>query len=236
MLSIFKAIGGPGSIGVLAACCAIGLVCRAAGAPRLGRAWLLCVYLAYVVGGLPIVANGIASNLSSYRPLEDLSVVRSADAIIVLHGDNVRGRVREATRMFAAVPGVEAILVSGDRDFTDLILAAGIPRSLVVPDSSSRNTFEQIASVGRFVRTRNIHRPVLVASRLQMPRIAALLRASSLDVVLAPSPIDDEPPTAGVRRFIPMYIGLRVSRDAIYELIAIRYYANKRLIAPDMRR
>jgi hypothetical protein len=41
---------------------------------------------------------------------------------------------------------------------------------------------------------------------------------------LVPASIDIEPPTSGVRRFIPAYIALRVSRDALYEHAALLYY------------
>ena len=49
------------------------------------------------------------------------------------------------------------------------------------------------------------HRAALIASRLQLPRVTALAAAFDLHVPLIASPIDDEPPTAGVARFVPTY-------------------------------
>ena len=229
MLSVLKLIGAPGSVGFLALCCAIGLACRAAGWVRLGRAWLLTVYFLYVVAGLPVVANAVAWGLSSHRPIQDLSAIHSADAIIVLHGDNELGRVRETKRVFDAT-GAPLVLVLGAPDFVARLVRVGVPQERLVTGASPGNTFGQIVDVARFVCERNLKNPVLVASRLHMPRIAALLRAQQLDVLLAPSPIDDEPPVSGIRRFLPVYRALRVTRDVVYEHLAIRYYRYKRLI------
>jgi uncharacterized SAM-binding protein YcdF (DUF218 family) len=223
VLQFLKAVGGPGSIGFLAMCCAIGLGLRAAGAARAGRAWLLSVYIAYVFAGLPIVAKAVQIWLPADRPVADPGVFAGADALIVLHGDNVRGRVREAVRILSAA-NPPALLVSGDSDFVDLLVHAGLPRDRLVVESTSTNTREQVQFVARFVRERQIQKPVLVASRLQTPRIGALLRRADVRPVLAPSEIDDEPPVQGVMLWVPMYKALRVTRDGFYELLALRYY------------
>jgi uncharacterized SAM-binding protein YcdF (DUF218 family) len=217
-------------MGFLALCCLIGLALRWRGWIRAGRAWLLTVYIAYVLAGLPVLANSIAAALSDYVPLQDLGSVGSADVLIVLHGDNVRGRVREAKRVFdAATPPV--VIVSGGPDFIELIIAGGIPEERIVREHHARNTAQQVVYLADFVRQHAMKKAVLIASRLQMPRIAALTRAERWDVVLAPSPVDAEPPQSGVGRFIPRYAGLRVTRDALYEHLAIRYYRRKQLIS-----
>jgi uncharacterized SAM-binding protein YcdF (DUF218 family) len=231
VISIFKAIGGPGSIGFLAVCCALGLGLRAAGASRLGRAWLLAVYILYVIAGMPIVANAIAGITSPYHRLPELTDVRSADLVIVLHGDNVMGRIRETKRVVDAVSGSVSVLVCGDRDFADAVVRGGVASDRILLDSPASNTFEQIVNVSRFVREHNVRHPVLIASRVQMPRIAALLRAARMNASLVPAAIDVEPPTSGIRAFVPVYTGLRVTRDSIYELFALQYYANRGHIA-----
>jgi hypothetical protein len=58
-----------------------------------------------------------------------------------------------------------------------------------------------------------------------------MARAMGLDIQTVPSPIDDEPPRTGIKRVVPSYIGLRVSRDALYEHMAIAYYTRKGWIA-----
>jgi hypothetical protein len=64
----------------------------------------------------------------------------------------------------------------------------------------------------------------VVASRLQAPRVWALARAMGLGILVMPSPVDDEPAASGLRAFVPSYLALRVSRDAIYEHVALAYY------------
>ena len=91
-------------------------------------------------------------------------------------------------------------------------------------ETDATTTREQIAQLARIVEA-GPGRPALVASRLQMARVAALVRVAGLEVTLISSPIDDEPPTSGLQRFVPMYIALRVSRDALYEHVALAYYA-----------
>ena len=228
-MSLLKWIGPPGSLAFLALCCAIGLACRRAGWVRFGRRWLLSVYAFYVLAGLPFVANAVASRLPAHPPIEDLSAIRFADGIIVLHGDNVRGRVGETKRVLDAT-NAPLVLGSGGGDFREALVAGGIPEDRLVMYPYAPNTFTQIAHVRRFVRERNLKHPVLIASRLQMPRIAALVRSQQLEVILAPSPVDDEPPVSGIRLFIPIYGALRVTRDATYELAAVRYYKRSGLI------
>jgi hypothetical protein len=64
----------------------------------------------------------------------------------------------------------------------------------------------------------------VIASRLQAARVDALIRTARLPVTLLSSPVDEEPPVSGAARFVPSYIALRMSRDAIYEHAALVYY------------
>jgi hypothetical protein len=61
--------------------------------------------------------------------------------------------------------------------------------------------------------------------------MAALIRSRNCPVALLPSAVDAEPPTAGTDRFVPSYLALRLSRDAIYEHAALVYYRSRRFIA-----
>lgn len=231
LLSILKTIGGPGSIGFLAVCSAVGLVLSrwSPRTRRIGRAWLLSLCFAYVALGLPVVANLISGTLSSYRPLSDLTSLRGTDVIVVLDGDNRRERVRETWRLFEAI-SPRWVIVSGAEWLTDRLMEAGIPRDRLLADREGSTTLLQIRRLPRLLRERGDVRAVVIASRLQMPRVAALIGASGLSPALAPSSCDAEPPTSGMRIFIPTYTALRVSRDAIYEHFAIGYYRYQGLI------
>src|SRR5262245_11568509 len=97
-ISLLQTIGGPGSLGFLATCAAIGLVVGLIGprARRIGRAWLLALYVSYLVLGLPIVANRIAGPPGIRSTPIDLTGDNGSSVLVVLDGDNAIGRVQEA--------------------------------------------------------------------------------------------------------------------------------------------
>ena len=229
ILTVLKFIGPPGSLAFLSLCCVIGLAMKKAGWIGLAKGWLVTVYACYVVAGIPAVAGSIGSALSPYAPIQDLSSIRDADSIIVLHGDNLLGRVRETKRLFDAT-NAPVVVVLGDDTFARILMDHGIPERRLVIDSWGHTTVAQIRIGHRILGERNLKKPIVVASRLQIPRIAELLRAEQIDARLGPAPLDDEPPQHGIWQIVPMYKALCLTRDAIYEHLALRYYRHQRLI------
>jgi uncharacterized SAM-binding protein YcdF (DUF218 family) len=234
MLELLKMVGGPGSIGFLACSAAIGLAVTRLGPRwrRIGRGWLLFVFSTYLVLGLPWVAATIEHELPGVEPASTASALPKLDALVVLGGDNAVGRVQETARVYAsASPAV--VVVSGEEWLVDRVRSLGIPAARLVVDSRSANTREQIAEVRRqrLALQWSDDRVALIASRLQMPRVARLVKRSGLKVILVPSPIDREPPTSAPWSFVPTYVALRVSRDALYEHAALAYYRRRGWIA-----
>ena len=227
MVSLLKAVGGPGSIGFLAVCLAVGLMVGRA-APRwrrAARAWIVLVFLGYAVLGMPWFANRIAGRLSSYSPLQDVAPVRGANTLIVLDGDNSEARVRECRRLYEAMDR-PLVVASGGDDFVRALIDAGIPAGVIRRDLRSRTTREQVAHLMPWLTSPD-RRALVVASRLQMPRLAGLLEAAGVHTHLAPSGLDAEPPTSGPWQAVPSYAALCASRDAIYEYIALAYYRHR---------
>ena len=223
MLDIAKLIGSPGSVTFLAGCFAFGLVLTFVW-PRnwtLGSVWFLFVFATYVILSVPLVASGIASALST-APLRAWSG-SSVDILVLLGGDNARGRVSESARLIR-LSHPRLVYVSGERWFVDALIEAGVPSALIKHETVSRNTREQIAWIESLVKDRPGQRVVVVASRLHMPRVEQLVKASRRPIELAVSPVDAEPPSEGARRFLPTYTALRISRDALYEHAALVYY------------
>jgi uncharacterized SAM-binding protein YcdF (DUF218 family) len=181
-------------------------------------AWIVGLCGLYLVLSLPIVATLLAG-----PPPETLSPIPPVTTLVVFDGDNRVGRVREAERLNAAM-SPQRIWVLGGAWMTARLSSDGVPRGRLARDGTTANTRDQIGALKNIVRTPGSGRVGLVASRLQMPRVAALVRAAGLDVVLYPSLIDAEPPMSGPRRFVPTYIALRVSRDSIYEDAARVFY------------
>ena len=222
-MDIVKQIGPPGSIGFLLVCLFFGVLVAFVWprSRRLAKHWLLWVSGVYLVLGLPVVANAIVNALPAVAPVaDDPARVRT---LIVFDGDNRRGRLEETLRFLRAHPGV-SFWVLGEEWLVEELIRAGYPRRSFGQEKQSRNTRDQMAWVERFLSENPEAQPAIIASVVQMPRVAALARAAMLQVTLVASPLDDEPPRTGWRRFIPAYAALRASRDAIYEHAALAYY------------
>lgn len=219
-----KRIGGPGSVGFLAVGSAIGLIgARFRPSRRVARRGLLILFTSHVLLGVPAIARQLADRLPSYSPRTDYADFNGRCSLIILGGDNTRGRVREAGKIFSAIQP-SRVLISGDADLVLQVIAAGVPRNRVMHDPMARTTRDQILRATIVVGPEP---SILVTSRLQSSRVAALIQAAGLPALIAPSPVDDEPPSAGWRLYLPTYLALRVSRDAIYEHAAGFYYRRK---------
>jgi uncharacterized SAM-binding protein YcdF (DUF218 family) len=227
MLSIFKLIGGPGSLGFLLLCILTGVILLVVWPRkvRLGVWWLFGVGLVHLVLASPWMASTMVNALPPYAPPLP-ETWRPLDTLVVLSGDNNDGRVSAARQVFReARPG--AVHVLADIPFYNEILLAGIPRDLVHLDASGGTTRDQLAQVARIAGEASAGRVAVIASRLQAPRVAALIRAAGLSALLIPSPTDEQPPTGGVWRFVPTYGSMLLSRDAIYEHLALAYYRRR---------
>jgi uncharacterized SAM-binding protein YcdF (DUF218 family) len=181
---------------------------------------VISVYLALAT---PVAAHHIADALTEYRPVPDLTRLPTADIVFTLGGDNVRGRASEMLRAYTTWPSVRIILF-GDDWLLSQLLEGGIPAGQITHDPRPPNTLEQMVAVRDYVRTHPHDATAVIASRLQMPRIAAIVDTMQLHVMLLPSPADVEPPRTGPGLWLPRYTALRISRDAIYEHAALVYY------------
>jgi uncharacterized SAM-binding protein YcdF (DUF218 family) len=217
-----KLVGPPGSLTFLTVCVGLGLVAiyiwpRHRGA---GRGWLLLVAGVYLALSLPCTAGAITDRLPT--PARS-SAVRPIDTLIVLDGDNWRGRVRTAGAAFAA-DAPRVVWVFGHAWLLEPLMAAGIPSSKIAHVSGDATTRGQMTHLRMLYASSNPGSMAIVASRLHMPRVAALAHTMDLPVAQLPSPLDDEPPVSGVWRLIPAYSALRASQDALYEHAALAYY------------
>ena len=222
--AILKQALAPGSIGFLILSAVIWLALRypASQRRRVARWWALGVATAYLLMSIPLVAGQIADRLPPVPRAEGSTP--AIDTLIVLDGDNRIGRVDTAARIWKTARP-EKVYVLGADWVKNAIIANGVPLDRVVQSVAAGNTRDQIAWVKRYMTQAPASRTGLIASRLQMPRVAALVKTESLSLTLIASPIDDEPPRHGFRVLVPTYIGLRVSRDALYEHAALAFYS-----------
>jgi uncharacterized SAM-binding protein YcdF (DUF218 family) len=62
----------------------------------------------------------------------------------------------------------------------------GVPKSAIVQEPDSGNTYENAVDVKAIINARNIHRILLVTSALHMPRALALFKHQGIDAIGAP--------------------------------------------------
>jgi uncharacterized SAM-binding protein YcdF (DUF218 family) len=232
VIRVAKFIGTPGSMGFLVVCCVLGVAIAYVGprARRLARAWLVLVFAGYVIAALPIVSQTAVDGLPGYSPVWTRSdALTDADIVIVLSGDNPRGRAQETRRLLDA-GSPRCVLVSGSPWFVRMVSAAGVAHARLVVDGTANTTREQIARLSIWARQCGAQRVMLIASTVSMPRVAALVRTAGVPVVLVPSPIDEPPAAHGIRIAVPSLRALRITRDAIYEHLALRYYRRRHWI------
>ena len=230
MISVLKLTGGPGSIQFLLIAILIGLAVLyfAPKRRRMAILWLLTVIGLYLVISMPVVAHAITARLPAVSAPDTSPPI---GALIVLDGDNRRGRVRSAQAVMAAqrLPDVRVL---GTHWILDALNEAGVDGHAYKVDGSAGNTLAQMQQVATIAANVREAKVVVIASRLQAPRVAALAAALKTRAVVLPSPVDDEPPAAGLRKYVPTYLALRVSRDALYEHAALWWYERQGWIGP----
>ena len=140
-----------------------------------------------------------------------------------MDGDNRRGRTLAAIQVNAAAMPRE-IWVMGDGTLIEELSAGGVPRNRIFHDAFPATTRDQLTSLAALVARRPGWTVAVIVSRLQAARMTRLLEQAHLVVTLIQSPVDVEPAATGAFAFVPTYYALRLSRDAIYEHAALRYY------------
>ncbi len=224
LISLAKLIGGPGSLRLLGVLVTLGVIWIFVWPrwPRSGLYGIAGVIVAYAVMALPIVATAITDALPP-APAPGEAELRGVQTLFIFDGDNRWGRLRE----FAAIEDLakprRVVLLGRLSVYKDLRLM-GVPTERLRQDSTSYNTTTQVARVAALIAGDGSDHAAILTSRLQFPRVQAFVRRRGLNVLVVPSPLDVTPPTRGAGRFLPSLAALAVSRDAVYELAALRYY------------
>jgi uncharacterized SAM-binding protein YcdF (DUF218 family) len=115
----------------------------------------------------------------------------------------------------------------------EVIELMGVPKSALIQEPDSGNTYENAVDVKAILQTRNIHRVLLVTSAMHMPRALALFRHQGIDAIAAPCDyLSGSPALVGGRwnwhslliGLIPDIDSLDVSTKAMRELLGIAVY------------
>jgi uncharacterized SAM-binding protein YcdF (DUF218 family) len=234
ILRAIKSIGGPGSFGFFLFSAVIGLALMIPKRTRrLGRLLVVLLTVCYLTLSIPAVSHSLAAQAGS-PDYEAASITGGLDDLFVLEGDNNTARAVVASKVAAATKP-RKLWVLGGKFLRDELIATGYPASLV-PDvdgrpgnspawnASARTTREQMLLVGRLMQETGGKRAAVIVSRLQAMRTRGLAQRLGLDVLVIPAPVDHEPPISGTPRWMPSFAGLLLSRDALYEMLALAYY------------
>jgi hypothetical protein len=224
LLEVLKTIGGPGSLGFLVMMVGASMVTIRVW-PRTrnicGRA-VASVFVLYLGLATPAVANSIVEALPAV-PTPLASDVRNIGTLVVFDGDNLAGRQRRARRILQQAAPDTVYLLGAHYLLADLHMAMR-PGTALHHDATTWNTSAQVERVLDIAEGAPWPSIAIVASRVQMPRIAALFARANAPLLLVASELDREPDSAGLSRWFPSYDALLASRDAIYEHAALAYY------------
>ncbi|HVG56150.1 MAG TPA: ElyC/SanA/YdcF family protein [Vicinamibacterales bacterium] len=219
-----KAIGGPGSLGFFLAATACALALRLFPRTRRLGVWLLmAIPVSYLIFSIPAVAHALAGSAAAVHA-EPAATYGRQDEIFVLDGDNYRSRAALTARLAPAMQP-RTIWVAGGGELRDALVASGIRSGQWRwADTAARTTYDQMLWIQGSMAGRHVQRAAIVASRLHTPRVTAIAKQLRMNVVVVPSPVDAEPTNSGAKRWLPSLAGLRLSRDGLYERIAVAYY------------
>lgn len=165
---------------------------------------------------------------SRYPPLLDPRTVGAYDAIVVLTSsaipvgglvpfpsidESMFHRLEEAWRLYQIRP--KPIIVSGGHvnPFTadknengiarDYLVRWGVPRSAIIAEAKSRDTFESAVEVQRLLKQKGFRRYLLVTSAAHMPRSMLAFSALAPEPVAAPGDFSLGPLEITPLDFIP---------------------------------
>jgi uncharacterized SAM-binding protein YcdF (DUF218 family) len=223
-IDLLKWTGGPGSMQLLLMVTALGvwLHFRRPRQRLVARAILGTTTLVYWILATPVTALAI-EDLLPKPSTGNIDQGSSFDTVVVLDGDNRRGRLAEALVVWRARTP-KRLIVSGQPWLRDELIAAGVPEERVNREAMASNTRQQIAWLTALMSEPSTGHVAVIASRLQAPRVAALIRRAGGRAAILAAPIDTEPRGTGPWALVPSYSALRLSRDALYECLALRYY------------
>lgn len=221
---LLKAIGGPGSFGFLVFFGLIGgLMLRYRRTRRPGRWLLMLLGTGYVLLSVPAIALWIAGATPA-TPVQQFSEFGELDDIYVIGGDNYLARATTAVRL-NSVARSRRVWVVGGNELRDALLASGLPEDLWHwGKGSAPTTHDQMHWMMTSMGENGSRGAAVIVSRLQARRVRGLVQGTNQRIVVIAAPVDREPASEGVWRWIPSLAALALSRDAVYERVAYAFY------------
>ena len=226
---------------------AMGILGIAAG---LARLFLFVAIIVLWGASTPIFSDYLGLTLESRYPPVAVEETPTADAIVVLGGavggpepprialdlSDAADRVLHAARLYRARKA-PVILLSGGaipwlgseipeaNSMQTLLEEWGVPRTSIISEAASRNTYENAVLTRQVLAERGLQRVLLVTSALHMPRALATFTSAGIDAVPAAT---DFTVTYKDQRtvvdFLPDAGALSRTTNAIKEYVGYAYY------------
>jgi uncharacterized SAM-binding protein YcdF (DUF218 family) len=218
---------------------------------RAARAYLAIVVLGFWFVSSRVGAELLVRTVSAGSPrVTTVDAARGADTVVVLGGGAATTEVAGAVlgqlnpdSVLRALEGARVaklisaahLIVSGGRPrperqllpeskmLRDAVVAAGVDSTIVVQESTSTNTREQVQRLAPLLRAGGNRPFVLVTSPPHMSRSLMLFRLAGLDPVPSAAPVrsDDGVPPPWM---MPTQESLWLSDASAYEIAATAYY------------
>ncbi|MEM6427072.1 MAG: YdcF family protein [Cyanobacteria bacterium P01_D01_bin.128] len=178
--------------------------------PRWAAGAIAAALLLLAVSGNSGISDGLVRSLEwRHQPLQ---TVPKAEAIVVL-GGGIRSqvaprpwievseggdRVLYAARLYSQGKA-PVVIMSGGRiawkdggppessDMATLAVAMGVPKTAILEDSTSLNTYENALNVKQILQAQDIQRVLLVTSAIHMPRSLLIFKKQGIDAIAAPT-------------------------------------------------
>jgi uncharacterized SAM-binding protein YcdF (DUF218 family) len=244
----------PGSFAFLVGGVSIGAVLLFAPgrARQIGRVGIALLALVYLTLANPVVSERLRDGLAFGAQLSSSPVSGEYGEVIVVMGNGVISyaaggkavhaplrrtafNLIEAARVYqrdgaslmivsGGIANPSTQLVSESEVMRDALIALGVAAELIVMESSSRNTYEQVRAVANLLADRHITRFTVITVPEHVRRGRALFRRANLEPVLRMSPLHYALAVNG-RRPLFSIDALRGSEAAIYEYLALVAYS-----------
>lgn len=223
------------------------------GKKRLSMIFLV-LSIAYLwVLSTPMVGEGLYRSLESEYPPVPLSRVPEAGCMVVLGGvvqpaahprvdielNEAVDRVYKTAELFHAGKAPYVIVTGGNQPWStsgkaeaelirELLVRWDVPEDVILMEGSSRNTRENALYTKNLIDSIHCQDALLVTSAAHMPRALGAFRTAGIDAKPVSTDVRVAKTDSGtVMDFLPSAAGLKMSSDAIRELVGQWVYRMK---------
>jgi len=220
---------------------------------KLGRVLLGATLLALWVSSTPVFANWLGWRLEKQYPPRPMEELPQGDVIILLGGilaqplpprtrpdlGETGDRLLEALRLYQSGKADRIIVTGGNLPWqaavapeaeliADLLVELGAPRSALVLETASRNTYENAVNTAAILDKNGWRSGLLVTSAAHMPRALATFAKAGIEVTSASADIRVRLPLYdGMLDFLPDAEALSRTTASMKEWIGLRVYKQR---------